>query len=405
MNYQSHVLRTYYDVRQRFTKLERHYPTVETIMQEFYDIIKLPFALKMLDKHLEISDGDLPHDAIVLSREKLKNSEFTKNDYSLLTLYSHANPKKQLALEVSIFNSYSTNCLLLVYLQDEKVKETDLVIIENAIDVLQEKFNTENLLKKERYTRLNNLADAILQNTPQNPDELNSLLSEVQMQELDSYQAIAFSTKDTNTQLMKERIIALLRTLRVKSIFFDQLNYSAVLFNFNESDGKITKLQLSRLLAELLEENDTLTVAVSSLKSREGIKELLIECLDILRFNETFYNGPIVTLADIGVFKNFIREDQLENLDELIPRALYQLAENNYDLFETLYSFFQNNRNYKQTSEAMFLHSKTIRYRLNKVEQLLDIDLANPLQLLNYEIATYIIKMRRRALEKQSNTR
>ena len=41
-------------------------------MQEFYDIIKLPFALKMLDKHLEISDGDLPHDAIVLSREKLK---------------------------------------------------------------------------------------------------------------------------------------------------------------------------------------------------------------------------------------------------------------------------------------------------------------------------------------------
>ncbi|MGC3771528.1 PucR family transcriptional regulator, partial [Enterococcus faecalis] len=318
---------------------------------------------------------------------------------------SHANPKKQLALEVSIFNSYSTNCLLLVYLQDEKVKETDLVIIENAIDVLQEKFNTENLLKKERYTRLNNLADAILQNTPQNPDELNSLLREVQMQELDSYQAIAFSTKDTNTQLMKERIIALLRTLRVKSIFFDQLNYSAVLFNFNESDGKITKLQLSRLLAELLEENDTLTVAVSSLKSREGIKELLIECLDILRFNETFYNGPIVTLADIGVFKNFIREDQLENLDELIPRALYQLAENNYDLFETLYSFFQNNRNYKQTSEAMFLHSKTIRYRLNKVEQLLDIDLANPLQLLNYEIATYIIKMRRRALEKQSNTR
>lgn len=405
LNYQSHVLRTYYDVRQRFTKLERHYPTVETIMQEFYDIIKLPFALKMLDKHLEISDGDLPHDAIVLSREKLKNSEFTKNDYSLLTLYSHANPKKQLALEVSIFNSYSTNCLLLVYLQDEKVKETDLVIIENAIDVLQEKFNTENLLKKERYTRLNNLADAILQNTPQNPDELNSLLREVQMQELDSYQAIAFSTKDTNTQLMKERIIALLRTLRVKSIFFDQLNYSAVLFNFNESDGKITKLQLSRLLAELLEENDTLTVAVSSLKSREGIKELLIECLDILRFNETFYNGPIVTLADIGVFKNFIREDQLENLDELIPRALYQLAENNYDLFETLYSFFQNNRNYKQTSEAMFLHSKTIHYRLNKVEQLLDIDLANPLQLLNYEIATYIIKMRRRALEKQSNTR
>ena len=69
---------------------------------------------------------------------------------------------------------------------------------------------------------------------------------------------------------------------------------SAKLFGgpFNESDGKITK-QLSRLLAELLEENDTLTVAVSSLKSREGIKELLIECLDILRFNETFITDQL----------------------------------------------------------------------------------------------------------------
>ena len=87
---------------------------------------------------------------------------------------------------------------------------------------------------------MNNLADAILQNTPQNPDELNSLLREVQMQELDSYQAIAFSTKDTNTQLMKERIIALLRTaceihlLRSAKLFGGP-------FNFNESDGKITK--------------------------------------------------------------------------------------------------------------------------------------------------------------------
>ncbi|MGH2180013.1 PucR family transcriptional regulator, partial [Enterococcus faecalis] len=76
--------------------------------------------------------------------------EFTINDSTLLTLYSPANPKKQLALEVSIFNSYYTNCLLLVYLQDEKDKETDLVIFENAIDDLLEKFNTENLLKKER---------------------------------------------------------------------------------------------------------------------------------------------------------------------------------------------------------------------------------------------------------------
>jgi len=403
LNAQSHILRTYYDVRQRFTKLQRQSPSLEAIMEEFYSIIKLPYSLKLVDKNIEIKNGQLPGDAIVLKRKKLRNNEFTKNDYSILTLYAPTNPQKQLALEVSIFNSYSTNCFLLVYLQEPIVKETDLVIIENAIDVLQETFNTKKLLKKERYTRLNNLADAILQNTPQNPDELNSLLKEAQMQTKDSYQAIAFATKETQMQLMKDRIIALLRTLKIHSIFFDQHSYSAVLYNFNESEGMITKEQLNRLLRTILAENNSFTIAISNLKPREEIKELLIECLDILRFNETFYSGPIVTMADIGIFKYFTAENQLDHLEEIVPSQLLQLAQTNYDLFETFYFFLKNNRNYKQTSEAMYLHSKTIRYRLNKIEQFLDIDLTNPLQLLNHEIGTYIIKMRRQAIEKNKN--
>lgn len=70
----------------------------------------------MLDKYLEISDGDLFYDVIVFLREKLKNSEFIKNDYFFLIFYFYVNFKKQLVLEVFIFNSYFINCLFLVYL-------------------------------------------------------------------------------------------------------------------------------------------------------------------------------------------------------------------------------------------------------------------------------------------------
>lgn len=401
LNTQSHILRTYYEVRQRFNQLERQSSSIETIMEEFYRIIKLPFSLKLIDKGIEISDGKIPRDAIVLARKTLRNTDFTKNDYSLLTLYAHTNPQKHYALEVAIFNNYSANCLLLVYLPDDVVKETDLVIIENAIDALQEKFNTESLLKKERYTRLNNLADAILQNTPKNPDELNSLLHEVHMLSKDSYQTIVFPTKDTQTQLMKTRIISLLRTLKKEAIFFDQHHYSAVLYNFDQADGPITKAYLQRVVQDFLLENPYLTFAISSLKPKQGIKELLFECLDILNFNRDFYNGPIVTLADIGIFKHFIQEEQLQSIEESLPQNLVALAQTNFDLFETFYCFLQNNRNYKQTAEKMFLHSKTIRYRLHKVEQLLAIDFNNAFQMANYEIGAYVIKMRQRALEKK----
>ncbi|EOI6018920.1 PucR family transcriptional regulator [Enterococcus hirae] len=404
LNAQSHILRTYYEVRQRFNRLEKQYSSLETIMQEFSQIIKLPVSLKMIDKEIEITEGNIPNDAIVFSREVLNQTDFMKNDYSLLTLYSHKDSKKQFALEVSIFNNYSSHCLLLVYLNNATIKETDLVIIENAIDALQEKFNTESLLRKERYNRLNNLADAILQNTPKNPEELTSLLQEVHMQSKDSYQTIVFFTKDMQTQLMKNRILAILRTLKKEAIFFDQHHYSAILYNFDQKDGPITKDQIYRLVEEILQENDQVTFAISSLKPRQAIKELLFECLDILNFNEQFYSGPVVTSEDIGIFKHFTKEEQFAAVEEIIPKKLEQLAQTDYELFETFYCFLQHNRNYKQTAEAMFLHAKTIRYRLHKVEELLSIDFTNSLQMVNHEIGSYIIKMRSHAHERNKTT-
>ena len=73
------------------------------------------------------------------------------------------------------------------------------------------------------------------------------------------------------------------------------------------------------------------------------------------------------------------------------------MSEEDEELFTTFYTFFICNRNYKKTAEALFLHSKTIRYRLNKIEQLLEIDLTNPIQLLNYEICSYLLELKKRS--------
>lgn len=402
LNYQTHILRTYYDVRQRFTKLERQYPSLERIMEEFQQLIGVPCCLKLMDKQLEVACGEIPQDQVVTRRVTLASGEFTKNDYTQLTLFSQHTGKQQSALEINLFNPYSNHCFLLIYLDKKEVKETDLMIIENTIDVLQEKFNTEFLLKKERYERLNNLADAILQNTPENPEELNSLLQEAHMDQHKYYQAIAFSTKEVSAELQKNRALNLLKSLKPRSIFFDHHNYSLILFNFDQKNS-LEKSAIKKILSEIFEQNPTMIFAVSNLKEKTELKEILMECLDILQFSEEFYHDEVVELADIGVFRHFIRSNQLETIDNLVPERLLTLAQSNFDLFETLYQFLRNNRNYKQTAEAMFLHSKTIRYRLSKLEDALKLDLNDSLQMMNHEIGTYIIKMRRNAFEKKDS--
>jgi len=140
---------------------------------------------------------------------------------------------------------------------------------------------------------------------------------------------------------------------------------------------------------------------VSEVLRKEQIKEILPECLDAIRFNRQFYLAPIIAYSDLGIFSSFIKENQLEKLQQSIPPKLYQLSEENEELFKTLYTFFITNRNYKNTAETLFLHAKTIRYRLSKIEQLLEIDLTSPIQLVNYEIGTYLLELQKRSQEKR----
>jgi purine catabolism regulator len=141
-------------------------------------------------------------------------------------------------------------------------------------------------------------------------------------------------------------------------------------------------------------------LVVSEVLRKEQIKEILPECLDAIRFNRQFYLAPIIAYSDLGIFSSFIKENQLEKLQQSIPPKLYQLSEENEELFKTLYTFFITNRNYKNTAETLFLHAKTIRYRLSKIEQLLEIDLTSPIQLVNYEIGTYLLELQKRSQAK-----
>lgn len=395
LNHQSHVLRTYYEVRQRFTKIERNLPSFEQFMNEFYSIIKKSCRLELPSHELQITEGYLQEDLVVTDQRHLQTSEFTKNYYKVLTLFSQKDAQVVHALKVDIVNRYLGESTLIVYQAEADFKETDLMIIENAVDVIQEKLQLEYLLKKDRYTRMNNLADAILQNTPRNLDELNSLLEEAKLDRHPYYQAIAFSTKSLESPTIKKRTLSRLRRLKNHVIFFEHHDYSIVLYNFPSLEEAFTKDQIKRLFNETFSVFPSLTFAISSIKTKEQLKEILLECLDIIRFNSYYYIDSVLDLSDIGIFRYFIRENKLEELDRIIPAELIELAQKEYDLFETLYTFFTKNRNYKQTAETMFLHSKTIRYRLNKVEHQLKLDLANPIQVLNIEIATYLLKLKK----------
>ena len=147
-----------------------------------------------------------------------------------------------------------------------------------------------------------------------------------------------------------------------------------------------------------------MVIATSPIKPVATIKEILIDCLDILRFNQEYLIANVVDIQDLGIFRYFISEEKLAEVADLISPELIDLQLRQPELFNTLFTFFKTNRNYKQTSEVLFLHAKTIRYRIDRIQELLALDLNNPLQTMNIEIATYLLhlKLRRKKIEKTS---
>lgn len=403
LNHQSHVLKTYYEVRQRFNRLTRNFSSYEQIMTEFYHMIQKDCLLLLPEQKLTLRFGTLPHELVVTKRVKMPIGEFSKNHYELLTLFSHSESKEYFALETNIANNFSSECTLLVHEGEVGLKETDLMIIENLIDVIQEKLQMDFLIKKDRYTRLNNLADAILQNTPNNLDEVKSLLKEAKMDYYPYYQGVAFATKDLPTE-EKRMLRNKLRSLRTHTLFFEHHNYSLVLYNLKDEQRRLSKEEIRRQLVDSLRQNCHLVIATSPIKPVATIKEILIDCLDILRFNQEYLIANVVDIQDLGIFRYFISEEKLAEVADLISPELIDLQLRQPELFNTLFTFFKTNRNYKQTSEVLFLHAKTIRYRIDRIQEFLALDLNNPLQTMNIEIATYLLhlKLRRKKIEKTS---
>ncbi|MDR9796002.1 helix-turn-helix domain-containing protein [Aeribacillus pallidus] len=58
----------------------------------------------------------------------------------------------------------------------------------------------------------------------------------------------------------------------------------------------------------------------------------------------------------------------------LAPLIQYS-EKNNVDLFHTLYVFLQNNGNYREASKELFIHRSTLEYRIERVEEILNVDL------------------------------
>ncbi len=115
------------------------------------------------------------------------------------------------------------------------------------------------------------------------------------------------------------------------------------------------------------------------------------EASTALRAAERLKAGTVASYDELGVVRLFVASQGDDSIREFVRQMLGNVIE--YDerkdgrLLETLRIYFESNCSQQDAADRLFVHHKTVRYRLTRIEQLSGLDLSKHEDRINLDLA------------------
>ena len=106
----------------------------------------------------------------------------------------------------------------------------------------------------------------------------------------------------------------------------------------------------------------------------------------------------VIDSTKVGFFYQILEKmKDINQLQAFIPESLNKLRQydiqKNGELVDTLECYLNVNQSLKKTSELMFIHYRTVSYRLQKIIEIMNIDFNNPAEVLSVRIGLIAIRV------------
>lgn len=302
--------------------------------------------------------------------------------------------------------------------ENRELIELDYMAIENAIINLQygflSEFAQDEVKKKYQRDLIHNILNGLLSSK-----EMTEAAAQLGMKESDTYRVVDFHTIKKNVQrkYTKEQlhevgvIVGELMYLLPDALIYRNMDQIVMI---QQVDSNQTELEYQKEMEEIEEviqrsilyrKKDT-DFQIGIGKSVEGYQRLkesyheasrAIKYIDIIRLVTGDKNKSVVHYSNLGFFQIFGEIDDVTELERYIPETLKKLYlyddEHKGELITTLQMYLRNNQSIKKTAGAMFVHYRTISYRLEKIKQISGINFDNANEVLAVSNGLIIYKM------------
>ena len=302
--------------------------------------------------------------------------------------------------------------------ENRELTELDYMAIENAIINLQygflSEFAQDEVKKKYQRDIVHNILNGLLSSK-----EMTEAAAQLGMKESDTYRVVDFHTIKKNVQrkYTKEQLHEVgviegeLMHLLPDALIYRNMDQIVMI---QQVDSDQTELEYQKEMEEIEEviqqsilyrKKDT-DFQIGIGKSVEGYQRLkesyheasqAIKYIEIIRQVTGDKNKSVVHYSNLGFFQIFGEIDDVTELERYIPETLKKLYlyddEHKGELITTLQMYLRNNQSIKKTADAMFVHYRTISYRLEKIKQISGINFDDANEVLAVSNGLIIYKM------------
>lgn len=409
INRKAYLLNSYYDIHNHFVKMTLSEPKIIDVLKVLQQMIHNPVSLFEKIKGTLIATDNLSTDFKITSEHYLPKGQFMNFDYTQrIASYPHYDSgSSHTQLAVAIPSLGYEQYELIIHEINEPVSDIDFMAIENAVGILQTELVKHYSIKQTTLNKTNELGSDLLHGRIEDEEQFEDTLNHLNLDRSAPHRVVVFefyedeSSKNLFSPLssrFSDTIVNYAKKEFYKLVYVTRKQKVILILPADTIDSESLKKRLAYILKKVTETKPFSTFKVNvSISDPTNLKSLATAYKQAMDTQKIIHlinkNLQIKDYQDIGIYQIFSETNNLDQLTRFIPAKINQMHKDNLDLLHTLEAFLNVNQNYIEAAALLFVHPKTVRYRIEKIKNSYQIDFNNPEEILQLSIGLRLLKI------------
>ncbi len=424
-NKQVTKLQYYKEIHDRFTALSLADKGLEKIIHTLEELIGNPVAL--FDRNFRCIVSTYPELEKFEMVEKVHFYEQTSGikfpHYRQIVKYPELDNIKGHQIVVPIEALNHNKMYLLIGEINKSLVELDLIAVENAATSLSLELVKQFAVAEVEKKYKNDLIEELISGKIQSIQAVYEKANVIGWDFSGAFAAVLFKINRQSDGMLQQKgdladrshflVHEAIHHYLPNGIISNKSNFFIVLWKVEKTckndtdwidDIKKTARTIQEVIKKQLKDIDVQVGIGSAVNEISEIPQSYREAHDALDLGETL-NGlaSITAFSELGIFRLLRHVNDSSALLQFIPKSLKELLDyqqaNQSDLLETLQTFLECNQNAAQTAKLLFVHYKTVVYRLERIKEITGMDFDDSEEMLSVRVGLKIYELLQR--EKQ----